>query len=190
VWGKLESERRAQALAAELGLDLAIVRPGALVDYAAFDPPGRLGRRLGNVFVAVGSPGQPVGVADVGFAGEVLAWMVDHPSETPAMLHLLEPDLPTKRQLLQRLRQANPDLSVVWLPWPALVVLSGVGIALQKVLRPGRPAMHVAKAFAPQRLDTSAIRRIRDLMQPAPLTPAAHPPRAVATASTPGPGPA
>jgi predicted dehydrogenase/nucleoside-diphosphate-sugar epimerase len=188
VWGKLESERQAEALARELGLALTIVRPGALVDYAAFDPPGRLGRRLGNFFVAVGSPGQRVGVADVGFAGEVLAWMVDHPAETPAMLHLLEPDLPTKRELLDRLRAANPDLSVVWLPWPVLVVLSGFGIVLQKLLRPSRPAMHVAKAFAPQRLDTSAVRRVRDAMQPDRVTPAVHAPRAAVTASTPDPG--
>jgi nucleoside-diphosphate-sugar epimerase len=165
VWGKLESERRALELGRELGLAVTIVRPGALVDYAAFDPPGRLGRRLGNVFVAVGSPGQRVGIADVGFAGDVLAWMVDHPSETPAVLNLLEAELPTKRELLARLRSVNPDLSVIWLPWLVLVALSGLAVVAQKLLRPGRPAMHVAKAFAPQRLDTSAIRHIRDEMR-------------------------
>jgi predicted dehydrogenase len=43
VWGKLESERLVRRLGPELGLAVKVVRPGALVDYAEFEPPGRLG---------------------------------------------------------------------------------------------------------------------------------------------------
>jgi len=157
VWGKLESERRAVRLGQELGLDIRVVRPGALVDYADFDPPGRLGKRLGNFFVAVGAPGHRLGVVDVGFAAQVLAWGVDHWAELPTPLNLLDPVLPTKRELLQRLKVSNPDLTVLWLPAFLLVPMSWMAIVLQKLLRPGKPAINVAKVFSVQGYDTSGV---------------------------------
>lgn len=157
VWGKLESERLAVQLGHELGVAVKVVRPGALVDYADFEPPGRLGKRLGNLFVAVGSPGDRLGVADVNFSARVLAWMVDAFESAPDVLNLLDPELPTKRELLRRLRQSNPDLRVVWLPTPVLLPLSWAALGLQKALRPKRPAINVAKVFAAQRYDTSRI---------------------------------
>jgi nucleoside-diphosphate-sugar epimerase len=157
VWGKLESERLAVRLARELGLQLKVVRPGALVDYADFDPPGRLGKRLGNLFVAVGWPGDRLGVADVNFSARTVAWMLEHFDEAPALLNLLDPKPPTKRELLAQLRRTNPDLRVVWLPMPLLVPMSWGAILLQKVLRPRRPAINAAKVFAAQRYDTSRI---------------------------------
>jgi hypothetical protein len=90
VWGKLESERRAVDLGEELGLSVKVIRPGALVDYRDFDPPGRLGKRLGNFFVAVGSSSDRLGVVDVGFAGRFLAWMTDMWESVPG-LNLLDP---------------------------------------------------------------------------------------------------
>jgi nucleoside-diphosphate-sugar epimerase len=44
VWGKLESERLAVELGRDLGLDVKVVRLGALVNYADFDPPGAAGK--------------------------------------------------------------------------------------------------------------------------------------------------
>lgn len=164
VWGKLESERMAVELGAELGIPLKVVRPGALVDYANFDPPGRLGRRIGNFFVAVGSPRHTLGVTDVGFSARTLSWMLDHPEEVPDTLNLLEPMLPTKGQLVRRLKATNPDLTVIWLPTVVLVSLSWFATALQKMLRPGKPAINVAKVFARQRYDTSRIARLADRM--------------------------
>ncbi|HEX6967166.1 MAG TPA: Gfo/Idh/MocA family oxidoreductase [Gemmatimonadaceae bacterium] len=160
VWGKLESERRAVALGKELGITVKVVRPGALVDYDNFEPPGRLGKRLGNIFVAVGSPRDNLGVADVRFAGRTLAWMATHFDEAPQTLHILAPQLPTRRELVSRLRKVNPDLTVVWLPTALLVPLSWTAIGAQKVLRRGKPAVDVAKVFASQRYDTSRIRDI------------------------------
>lgn len=153
VWGKQESERLAVTRGQELGLDVKVVRPAALVDYRQLDPPGRLGKRLGNVFVAVGSPGQTLAVVDVVFAAEALAWCVDHWDRFPSPLNLLDPDPPTKRHLLQVLRRTNPDLSVVWLPTLLLIPLSWGAILAQKILRPGRPAINAARIFAPQRFD-------------------------------------
>lgn len=160
VWGKLVSERRAAELGKELGLEVRIVRPGALVDSREFDPPGRLGKLLGPVFVAAGWPGETIGVTDVRFAAEVLARASEHPEVLPPVLNLLDPELPTRRDLVGRLKTRVPDVSVVWLPTPLLKLLSLGAVAAQKVLRPGKPAMNVAAVFAPQRYDTSAVRRV------------------------------
>ncbi len=157
VWGKLASERLAVERGKELGLDVWIVRPAAIIDASDFDPPGRLGKRLGNVFVAVGFPWQRLGVVDLDFAAATLAWMVQNHKDAPRVLNLYDPDLPTKRQLLDRLRQRNPDISVVWLWPPVLIPLSWGAMLLQKVLRPGRPAINVAKVFSVPRYDTSRI---------------------------------
>ncbi len=156
VWGKLESERRAAELGQELGLPVKVIRPGALVDYENFDPPGRLGKRLGNLFVAVGSPGDRLGVVDVGFAGRFLAWITDNWDVVPGPLNLLDPVSPAKRDLLARLRKTNPDLMVLWLPSVLLVPLSWLAIVLQKLLRPSEPVINIAKVFSVLPYDTSS----------------------------------
>jgi hypothetical protein len=83
--------------------------------------------------------------------------MVRHFEEAPPILNLFEPALPTKRELLARLRRDNPDLTVLWLPPVVLVPLSWFAIALQKAIRPRTPAIDVAKIFARLRYDTSLI---------------------------------
>ncbi len=172
VWGKLESEKLAVQLGKDLGVSVKIARPGALVNYGDFDPPGRLGKRLGNFFVAVGSPSDRLGVVDVGFAGRLLAWMTDTWDSVPNPLNLLDPISPTKRELLDHLRKANPDLTVLWLPTIVLVPLSWLATGLQKVLRPGKPAINVAKVFSVLPYDTSAIAKLAkgvDSLAPNPL---------------------
>lgn len=170
VWGKLESERIAVSLGAELRVRVHVVRPGPIVDEAAFEPPGRLGKRVGNVFVAVGSPGQRLGVIDVRRAATVLAWMARHPERAPDRLHLLEPGLASKRALLARLRNANPGLRVLWLPTPLLSVVSLLAILLQKVRRPRRPAVDARKIFAVQDYDTRRMAAILAEIERAPVS--------------------
>jgi len=157
AWGKIESELLAVSRSHQLGIDLRVVRPSALVDYRHFDPPGLLGKRVGNIFVAVGMPSHQLGVVDVVFSAQTLAWMVRHFDEAPAVLNLFEPQLPTKRELLARLRRSNPDLTIVWLPPVLLLPISWLAIALQKMLRPGAAAINVAKIFARLNYDTSRI---------------------------------
>jgi predicted dehydrogenase/nucleoside-diphosphate-sugar epimerase len=165
AWGKLESERIAQDLAAELGVGLRIVRPGAIIEERAFEPPGRLGRRIGNVFVAVGSPRDVLGVVDLDFVARTLAWIAEHFQEAPEVLNLVAPEQPTKRMLIRRLRSTNPDLRVIWLPRLLLHPLSWTALAAQKLLRPGRPAINVASVFAPQTYDTSTVSRLARRMR-------------------------
>jgi predicted dehydrogenase/nucleoside-diphosphate-sugar epimerase len=157
AWGKIESERIAASRCKDLGIDLRIVRPSALIDYREFDPPGLLGRRVGNIFVAVGMPGHQLGVVDVVFSAKTIAWMVRHFEEAPRVLNLFEPKLPTKRELLVILRRNNPDLTVLWLPPVILLPLSWLGVALQKMIHPRRAAFNVAQMFARLRYDTSRI---------------------------------
>jgi nucleoside-diphosphate-sugar epimerase len=157
AWGKIESERLAVALCKDFGIDLRIARPSAIVDYRRFDPPGLLGRRVGNIFVAVGLPKHQLGVVDVVFAAQTISWITRHFENAPSVLNLFEPELPTKRELLTRLKRSNPNLTIVWLLPPVLVPLSWFALGLQKLLRPGRPALNLAQMFARLRYDTTRI---------------------------------
>jgi nucleoside-diphosphate-sugar epimerase len=170
VWGKLESERLAVRLGEELGIDVKVVRPGAIIDYRNFEPPGRLGKRVGNLFVAVGSPSDKLGVVDVGNAAALLAWMTKHFEDVPPVLNLIEPVLPTRRDLIRQLRRSNPDLRLIWLPRPVLLPVSGAAVSLQKALRPGSPAVSVAKVFATQAYDTSRISKLGQELESRPNT--------------------
>jgi nucleoside-diphosphate-sugar epimerase len=157
AWGKLESERRLAQRANDAGIEVRVVRPGAFVDYQEFDPPGLLGKRVGNIFVAIGSRSEPLGVVDVAFAARATVWIARNFERAPKVLHLFDPQLPTKRDLVARLRAINPDLMVVWMPRFILHPLSWFAMGLQKVLRPGKPAINVAKVFTRIPFDTTAV---------------------------------
>ena len=172
VWGKLESERVAVELGSALGIGVKIARPGPLVDFANFEAPGRLGRRIGNVFVAVGIPRDRISMIEVGFAARVLIWMLDSFDSAPDKLNLLDPNSPTKRDAIQRLRVRNPDLTVAWLPMSVLAPLSWLALLLQKVARPRKSAMNIAKAFASPKYDTSRMKAVVSQMKgAAPVAP-------------------
>ena len=69
VWAKAEAERDVVEQGPQLGLTVRIVRPGPLVDFAAYEPPGRLGRELGPLFLAIGpraGRAEPLRCADGG----------------------------------------------------------------------------------------------------------------------------
>ncbi|MFQ5745727.1 MAG: NAD-dependent epimerase/dehydratase family protein [Gemmatimonadota bacterium] len=160
AWGKLASEEIVTRLGAETGIRTIILRPGAIIDFDDLDPPGRLGRRMGNLFVAVGSRSEPLGVVDRRFAAAVVATVVENPDRAPAVLHVLAPRLPTKRELVGRLRERNPDLRVVWLPWLLLGPLSLTASLLQRILRPGSPPVSLVRVFRRETFDTEAVRRL------------------------------
>ena len=167
VWGKLESELVASRLGAELGLQVKIVRPGAILDYDAFDPPGRLGKRVGKVFVAVGSKRSRLGVVGLDFAAGAISWMALHFADAPALLNLLSPELPDRAELVTRLRRRNPDIVVVWLPRAVLLPLSWLAVAVQKIRRPRRPAIEIARVFSSQKYDTSRVRELAAALESA-----------------------
>lgn len=165
VWGKLESERLAETKGPMLGVAVKIVRPGPIVNAANFEAPGRLGKRIGNIFVAVGSPSDRLAIVDAAFAGRFLAWAVDEWEQVPAKLNLIGPQSPSKRDLITIMRRSNPDLTVVWLPSLILRPLSWFATLVQKVLRPRTTAIDVAKPFAVIRYDPATIARLAARME-------------------------
>jgi predicted dehydrogenase/nucleoside-diphosphate-sugar epimerase len=154
VWGKAESEALAQRLGQQLGLAVKIVRPGPLVDYASFQPPGRLGRELGPWFVAIGGKQSPLSVCDVGTAARVIRWYAQDFVEAPQMLNLIEAPPPVRRELVGRLRQERPDLSVLWCPGIILRATSPLLKVLQRWLLGSKKPSDVYAAFASERYKT------------------------------------
>ena len=153
VWAKAEAERIAQELGQSHGFEVRTVRLGPLVDYRNFAPPGRLGREVGPLFVAVGSPGSELSVCDVTTAAQVVRYMVADFETAPAVLNLVEAPGPRRRDLLVRLREVRPDLKVLWLPFP---VVKFLGWTLQLVLRlmkPGKEPLDLYAAFSAERYE-------------------------------------
>jgi predicted dehydrogenase/nucleoside-diphosphate-sugar epimerase len=159
-WGKAESEKRAAEIGRELGIDVKIVRPGPIVDFERFDPPGRLGRRLGPLFVAVGSPDEPVPLVGLRFAAEVLAWMAENFEEAPHVLNLLSPDLPTRGELTRQLKRSSAGVRAAWLPRAVLRPLSWSATGAQRLLKPNRKPTDIAKAFSSPAYDTQRVNEL------------------------------
>jgi predicted dehydrogenase/nucleoside-diphosphate-sugar epimerase len=155
VWGKAESERLVTELGPSLGLIVRIIRPGPLVDFTNYEPPGRLGRELGPIYVAVGPKSSRIALCDVRTAARVIRATVHDIDSAPPLLNLVEPNAPTRAELLARWLQKRPDLKAVWLPGFVLSFLSPVLILLQRVLLRGKTPVDVAAAFASEQYDTA-----------------------------------
>jgi predicted dehydrogenase/nucleoside-diphosphate-sugar epimerase len=161
VQGKLESEQLAVRLAHELGVELRIVRPGAIVDWEAYDPPGRLGRRIGNWFVAVGRPREEIGVVELEFAAAALAWMALEDGPAPAVLNLIAPQPPTRRALVERLKRDNPTMKVVWVPRAIIVPALNAAGLLIRLVRSGS-GVDAGEIFGHRDWDTKRIAGLED----------------------------
>lgn len=155
VWAKAEAERIALALGRTHGFDTRTVRLGPLVDYRGFTPPGRLGREVGPLFVAVGSPKSELSVCDVCTAAHVIRYLVEAFDDAPPVLNLVESPPPRRRELVARLKSVRPDLAIAWLPFPILKLLGWILKLLLRVLKPGKPAVDLYAAFASERYETS-----------------------------------
>jgi nucleoside-diphosphate-sugar epimerase len=155
VWGKAESERLARELGGKLGIGVRVVRPGPLVDYEAFDPPGRLGKEVGRIFVYVGSKRSRLSICDVRTAAKVIrAYAVGFDS-MPAVLNLVEPKAPTRGELVSHLLKGRPDLRAVGMPFILLRVLSPPVKLLQSLLFPGRKPVDIYSIFTSETYDTT-----------------------------------
>jgi predicted dehydrogenase/uncharacterized protein YbjT (DUF2867 family) len=154
VWGKAESEVLAQRLAKELGLSIKVVRPGPLVDYAAFQPPGRLGREVGPWYVAIGGRQSPLSVLDVGTGARVIRSYVEDFEQAPPMVNLVESPAPARAELARRLRDVRPDLRIIWFPALLLRILSGPARLAQRWMMGMTNPVDLAAAFSSERYRT------------------------------------
>lgn len=159
VWGKAESEIVAQRTAADLGIPLRVIRPGPLVDYAAYAPPGRLGRELSPWFVAIGPRRGPLSVCDVATAAKVIRSYVEDFARSPPLLNLVEAPPPTRSELMERYRRDRPDLRVIWLPAWLLRLLAPLLTFAQRHALGSKSPVDVAAAFASERYATDLAAR-------------------------------
>ena len=165
VWGKLTAERIAADAGRTHGVDVRIVRPGPLVDNNAFDPPGKLGRAIGRVFVAVGSAGATIPICDVVRAGRLVAWTATHFEAARTVVHAIDPTPSTRRRLVARVRETAPGVRVIWFPAPLLAVASWGAVVAQKMLRPRKSAISLQAAFNAPRCKTEGVRAVLDAMR-------------------------
>jgi predicted dehydrogenase/nucleoside-diphosphate-sugar epimerase len=154
VWGKAQSEELARALAAEQKLALKILRPGPLVDFEAFQAPGRLGRELGPWFVAVGSRRAPLSVCDVHMMARVIRSYVEDFDAAPPLVNLVNAPASTRGELADRVRQGRPDLRFFWVPSIFLRLMNGPAKLVQRVVFGAKKPIDVYAAFASERYDT------------------------------------
>lgn len=160
VWGKAEAERLVTEFCAANGIGQRQIRLGPLVDFANFTPPGRLGREVGPLFVAMGLPGNALSVCDVGTAAQVIRYTLERFDEAPEMLNLVESPQPTRGDLVKRLRAARPELSVMWLPFPVVRGLSALLKLVLRLLKPGSKPLDLYSAFASERYDSGLAEKV------------------------------
>jgi hypothetical protein len=87
-------------------------------------------------------------------AAKVLAGYVEDFDSTPPVLNLLEPDPPTRDELIRLLLAGRPDLKVVRIPFPVLWGGSVLAKALQRILRPRKTPIDLYGAFVSERYRT------------------------------------
>jgi nucleoside-diphosphate-sugar epimerase len=155
VWGKAESEEMARDLCGRFGIELRVIRPGPLVDFDAFEAPGRLGREVGLFFVAVGAKRSRLSLCEVQTAANVVRGYVDDFDAAPPVLNLLEPDPPTRDELVSRLKANRPDLKVIRIPLSLLWTGSRLAVAAQRILRPAKTPVDLYGAFVSERYRTN-----------------------------------
>ena len=160
VWGKAEAERLVTEFCAANGIEQRQIRLGPLVDFENFTPPGRLGREVGPLFVAMGLPGNPLSVCDVHTAAQVIRYYLTDFEQAPAMLNLVESPQPTRGDLVRRLRTARPELRFMWLPFPIVRAISATLKLVLKLIKPGSKPLDLYSAFASESYDASLADKI------------------------------
>lgn len=160
VWAKAETERMVTEFCQAHHIGQRQIRLGPLVDFANFTPPGRLGREVGPLFVAMGLPGSKLSVCDVGTAALVIRHYVENFDAAPLMLNLVEAKQPTRGELVYRLRKARPDLRVMWLPMPIVWSLALLLKLVLRLLKPGKKPLDLYAAFTSERYHNALAARV------------------------------
>lgn len=153
VWAKALAEQDARKRAEAGKIELRTIRLGPLIDYEAYTPPGRLGREVARLFVAMGGRRSRLAICSVATAAVVICSYAERFDQLPACVNLLEVPAPTRRALVDRLKTRRPDLKVLWLPFPILRLLSSLLRIVLKLRRPGSPALNLYAAFKSESYD-------------------------------------
>ena len=152
VWGKSLQEELVEREAPALGIDVRIIRPGALVSWTEPATPGIMGRHLfGPWHLCLGRASLPIAVCDVARCAEAIAWCATHFDEAPACVNLFDPDVRTRGACLDALRAHGWTGRTVWVP---ISVISFAIVA-------ARAAHALLRGQLPQRLAAWSILRPR-----------------------------
>jgi hypothetical protein len=156
------AERVVADEAARLGIDVRIIRPAALVDLAAPDMPGLLGKRLyGRWHLGLGRPGLPFAMCDVRRAGEVVAWYATHFNEAPPVLNLWDPAYPKRRDVVRAFRARGWAGRMVWVPIRPLGLAAQSARLLMALLKGSLPTrMAIIGVLKPRRFDATLSREV------------------------------
>lgn len=155
VWGKAESERLVVEMGSELGVEIKVIRPGPLLDFDNYEPPGRLGREVGPLFIYFGTGNSRLCICDVQTAADVICKYVEDFHSMPTVLNLIEPDAPTRAELVSKLLKIRPDLRAIPFPLFMLRTLSPGLKLLQRILRRGQKPVDIYAAFSSERYNSS-----------------------------------
>jgi predicted dehydrogenase/nucleoside-diphosphate-sugar epimerase len=140
AWAKAEAERIAYANAPKLGIDLKVLRPGALVDWRRPELPGLVGRRLfGHWYLGFGRPGLPFPACEVRTAAAITAWYTQHFEDTAPVLHVIDDALASRRRLLALLKRNGWQGRMCWIPIPLFAGLVHAARALIGLVTFRRP---------------------------------------------------
>jgi len=123
AFAKHRQERLAWRVAAELGLALAVLRPGFIFGPGQELLGSRIGLRLPGVFLHLGGR-CPVPLTYVENCAEAVALAGTAPGAPGSALCIVDDDLPDSRALLRRYRREVEPLRAVTIPYPALCVLA------------------------------------------------------------------
>ena len=152
VWGKWHQEALVERDAPALGIDVRIIRPGALFDPREPSLPGAMGRQLfGPWHLGLGRSRLPIAVCDVTRCAEAIAWCATHFDEAPTLVNLFDPDVTTRGAFVERLRERGWTGRIVWVP------ISGISIAIVAA----RAIRSILSGRVPQRLAAWSVLRPR-----------------------------
>lgn len=157
VWAKSEAEKTVISMNDRIPGRFKVIRLGPLVDYGHFAPPGRLGRKFGNTFYAVGNPADRLTVCRIETASDVICRYVESFDDSPPVINVVEPEPPTRGHLVSLLRSSFPVLKVRWISTWIIKGASPLLLLAQKVLLPGRIPVDLYSAFASDRYKTDVL---------------------------------
>jgi predicted dehydrogenase/nucleoside-diphosphate-sugar epimerase len=154
VWAKAEAEKIVIDLCDKNNIAHKTIRLGPLVNFQQFTPPGRLGREVGTLYVAMGSSRNELSVCDVHTAAEVIRFYIENFEEAPGTLNLVESPAPKRKELVEMLRKKRPELRVMWIPVPILKTLSIMLKGALRIKKPSKKPLDLYAAFASEKYDT------------------------------------
>lgn len=167
VWAKAEAEKAIFEMDNSGGLETKILRLGPLIDYDEFVAPGRLGKEIGTIFVAVGNKKSALYVCRVQLAAQVINGYLKQFDSTPKILNLVEPNPPNRADLVKRIIKDRPDIRAFWLPlWVLRMANPFLKLAQRAILHSKKP-IDICAAFTSEKYSThKATLVINQLLRP------------------------